>query len=118
MDICEFLPKHKMKKTKKAEYCDGWIICNMKLMNGLLNMVFQGKKIITKDCWVDIETLELFESITDCARTLGVTVGGVYNNILISCKTKGRRLDFFEDWQYLTPKQKEKHTRKNNIFFL
>lgn len=67
---------------------------------------------------IDIETLELFESITDCARTLGVTVGGLYNNILIGCKTKGRRLDFFEDWRYLTPKQKEKHTRKNNIFFL
>lgn len=66
---------------------------------------------------IDIETLEIFESITACARMLGVTVGGVYNNILIGCKTKGRRFDFFEDWQYLESKEKEKHTRKNNIFF-
>lgn len=67
---------------------------------------------------IDVETLEIFDSISACARKMNVNVSAIYNNILLCYKTKGRRFDFVNDWKYWSNKEKEKHTRKNNIYFL
>lgn len=66
---------------------------------------------------IDIETLEVFESMRACARKLNVRTSSIFGNILLKHKTKGRRFEYFDDWQYWTSKEKEKNTRKNNIYF-
>lgn len=67
---------------------------------------------------IDIETLEFFESATKCAEAFGVSVACVSASILYCRKCKKRRFEYLDDW-VLWPKEiKEKHTKKNNIYFL
>ena len=42
----------------------------------------------------------------------------VCESILRCCKCKGHRFEYLEDWQYWTDQEKEKWTRKNNIYFM
>lgn len=67
---------------------------------------------------IDIETLEVFPSMTDAAKRLGVTPVSIYKNILMGFKTKGIRLEFFDEWLFWTNSKKSKHTEKNNIYFI
>lgn len=67
---------------------------------------------------IDVETLEVYGSGKEVARVLGVSRPNICQNILLSCRTKGRKLEYLEDWSRWNDKQKEKWTRKNNIFFL
>lgn len=67
---------------------------------------------------INIETLEIFDSVAEVARKHNICYNAVYNSILFGYKTKGTRYEYFDDWKFWTDKQKEKHTRKNNIFFI
>lgn len=67
---------------------------------------------------INLETLEVFNSLTDAAKALGVTVAGVYNGILLRKKCKGQHFEFLDEWFYYTSQEKEKWTGKNNIYFL
>ena len=67
---------------------------------------------------IDIETLEVFDSATACAEALGVSIAAVSASILYSRKCKKRRLEYLDDWAGWTADMKEKHTKKNNIYFL
>ena len=67
---------------------------------------------------INIETLEVFESLTSAAIKHNVRASVLFNNILFKYKTKGNRFEYFDNWKYWSNKEKEKFTRKNNIFFI
>jgi hypothetical protein len=66
---------------------------------------------------IDIETLEVFKSMRACANKLNVRPASIFGNILFKHKTKGRRFEYFDEWLHWTSQEKEKNTRKNNIYF-
>lgn len=67
---------------------------------------------------IDIQTLEVFESLKTCADSLGVSKAAVFNAILYGGKCKGRKFEYLDEWLVWTTKEKERHTAKNNIYFL
>lgn len=68
---------------------------------------------------IDIEALDVWPSLNACARALNVTPPRICAAILLKQRVAGRRLEYFDFWlEAYTPKEKEYHTRKNNIFFL
>lgn len=67
---------------------------------------------------IDIETLEIWESLSHCARTLKVKPQTIFQAIELNIKAKGRRLEYFDWWIYWDNRDKEKYTRKNNIYFV
>lgn len=71
----------------------------------------QSKRII------DIETLEWFDSLHDCARKVGCSVPNIHSSILQGMKAKGRRFEYLDVWLTWDSREKEKFTRKNNIYF-
>jgi len=73
----------------------------------------QGSKRI-----IDIETLETYRTLRECAEKIGCSAECVYMSILNGRKARGHRFEYFEDWQYWTDQEKEKWTRKNNIYFM
>ena len=73
----------------------------------------QGSKRI-----IDIETLETYRTTRECGEKFGCSGICVYESILRGIKCKGHRFEYLEDWINWTDKEKEKHTRKNNIYFL
>ena len=70
-----------------------------------------------KKAVIDIENLEVFPSLEECAEALKVTPAAISRNIYMGYKSKGRKLEHLEEWKLWENKTKEKHTRKNNIFF-
>lgn len=66
---------------------------------------------------IDIESLEIYSSVKKCAEACNVTKPAVCHSILLGYRTKGRRFEYFETWMTWTNKEKERHTRRNNIFF-
>lgn len=67
---------------------------------------------------IDIETLETYRTLQECGEKIGCSGVCVYESILRGCKCKGHRFEYLEDWQYWTDQEKEKWTRKNNIYFM
>ena len=73
----------------------------------------QGSKRI-----IDIETLETYRTARECGEKFGCSGVCVCESILIGCKCKEHRFEYLEEWINWTDKEKEKYTRKNNIYFL
>lgn len=79
-----------------------------------------------KKAIIDVETLDIWRSLTECAEALKVSKASVCRAILLGfrCSGKkpyhgGRKLEYFDYWlEAYTPAEKEKFTRKNNIFWL
>lgn len=71
-----------------------------------------GKRVI------DIENLDNWDSLTICAKYLNVSVQSVFYAILNGQKVKGHRLEYFDWWIDWDNRDKEKYTRKNNIYFI
>ena len=67
---------------------------------------------------IDIETLEVFPSMAKAAEKYGLSVPALCSAITRGTKFAGRRFEYLQDWQYWTDREKEKFTRKNNIYFL
>ena len=66
---------------------------------------------------IDIETLQIWPSLTACPAQLQTSPSFVGQAILQKNKCKGRLLEYFDDWVVWSNKDKEKHTKKNNIYF-
>ena len=67
---------------------------------------------------IDIETLDVWPSLAACAQSLNVTPPRICAAIALKERTAGRRLEYLDYWlEAYTPKEKEYHTRQNNIFF-
>lgn len=73
----------------------------------------QGSKRI-----IDIETLETYRTLRECGEKIDCSAECVYMSILNRRKARGHRLEYLEEWINWTDKEKEKHTRKNNIYFM
>lgn len=65
---------------------------------------------------IDVKTLEVWESYSEAARCLGVTVPAIYHSIYFGWKVKGRHLEDFEYWRGLHPLDKEKMAQRNFYF--
>lgn len=83
----------------------------------LLGVIKLGVGIVRMRKVIDIENLEVFESLTECARNLNVRPVSIFGNILLKYKTKGRRFEYLDEWLHWTSKEKEKNTRKNRYYF-
>lgn len=66
---------------------------------------------------IDMETLEIYPSMTQCAKQLSVSIPSIFNAILKNQKVKGRRLEYFDYWVGLDSRDKEKFSRKNGFYF-
>lgn len=82
------------------------------LFNKINRVISLGEKRI-----IDIETLEWFDSLSDCAGKIGCSKPNVYKAILEGIKCKGRRFEYLDVWLTWNSREKEKFTRKNNIYF-
>lgn len=78
----------------------------------------QGGNIHGSKRIIDIETLETYRTSQECGKKIGCSPECVYWSIQNGTKARGHRLEYLEDWQYWTDKEKEKWTRKNNIYFM
>lgn len=67
---------------------------------------------------INAETLELYASQREVANIEGVSVPMVSRYIASERPIKGTMYAMLEDWQWWSDKEKEKFTRKNNIYFL
>lgn len=67
---------------------------------------------------INAETLEIYCSPREVAKIEGVSVPAVYNAINSERPVKGTRYAMLEDWRWWSDSEKEKFTRKNNIYFL
>lgn len=67
---------------------------------------------------INAETLELYRSQREVAKIEGVSVPAVLNAINSERPIKGTMYAMLEDWQWWSDREKEKFTRKNNIYFL
>ncbi len=72
---------------------------------------------------INIETLEVYNSIRSVARELGVSDVAVWRAITESYfkkrkKVKGQMFEYLCDWLDWTAREKEFYTRKNNIYFM
>lgn len=70
---------------------------------------------------IDVETLEVWTSITECAAELKVSMQAVSQAINLNGRTGGkakRKIEYFDYWlESYTPAEKEKFTRKNGVFW-
>ena len=68
---------------------------------------------------IDMETLEIYNSMSDAAKKLNCTPSLVFLTIIRGNRAKGRKLEYLDFWiECMTAKEKERYTRKNNIYFL
>ena len=66
---------------------------------------------------INIETLEVFSSMTNAALALNVNKETIFNSINIGHKVKGNRFEYLDVWQEWSDAEKEKYSIKHNIFF-
>ena len=76
---------------------------------------------------IDVETLEVFSSVKECACALGVSPASVVQSIIMKTRVgggrrhytfAGRLLEYYDYWsEAWTAKEKEKHSRKNGFYF-
>ncbi|HBO58774.1 MAG TPA: hypothetical protein DD624_02555 [Alphaproteobacteria bacterium] len=81
-----------------------------------------------KKAIIDVETLEVWDSVTECAEALGISRPAVHQSIIRNGRCGGgkkkpfageRKLEYFDYWlEAYTVKEKERFTRKNGIFWL
>lgn len=82
-------------------------------INELQKGNIQGSKRI-----IDIETLETYRTLRECGEKIGCSAECVYMSIQNNRKARGHRFEYLEEWINWTDKEKEKWTRKNNVFFI
>ena len=77
---------------------------------------------------IDVETLEVWPSLYDCAKALGVKPPAVFQAIIRNGRCGGarckpyagqRKVEYFDYWwAAYTPAEKESYSKKNGIFWL
>lgn len=67
---------------------------------------------------INCETLEYYDSVRGAAKCLGCNPANIVRNIITNRKTKGYILDYYDEWIYLSDAEKQKHSIKNNIYFM
>lgn len=65
---------------------------------------------------IDTRILEVWESQEQAAKCLGVTASSVNQAIYSGRRVRGRRLEDFEFWEGLDPRDKENMAQSNFYF--
>lgn len=76
------------------------------------------RNIVPAGSVIDVETLEVWKTKKDCARALGVSPAMVSKYASTGRQIKGRTIEEFTLWMWWSDAEKERWTRKNNIYFL
>ncbi|MBQ9737944.1 MAG: hypothetical protein IJV75_00305 [Alphaproteobacteria bacterium] len=66
---------------------------------------------------IDINTLKIYPSVTDCAKTLNVSKPSICQAIVLGTKVKGVRLEYLSEWLHWTSEEKEKACHWPNVGF-
>ena len=76
---------------------------------------------------IDVETLEVWPSVADCAKALGISRVAVHQAIIRNGRCGGqkkpysgqRKVEYFDYWlEAYTPAEKESYSKKNGFFWL
>ena len=67
---------------------------------------------------INVYTLEVFESMGEAARRYGVSRVSIHDSVNVGFKIKDQILAYFEEWLHWKPEDKEKYSRRNNIYFM
>lgn len=87
------------------------------------NNLFNKIKILNKGClknteiYIDVETLEIFRGLRDVAKKLNKHYFECCQKISGFQRINGRLIEKFEEWENWDNWEKERYTKKNNIFF-
>ncbi len=66
---------------------------------------------------INIYTLEVFDSMTEAAKEIGVSKVSIFETIHYKVKAKGTRFEYLDEWIQWPPQEKEKFSKRNNIYF-
>ena len=77
------------------------------------------KNGVTKktDFFIDVETLEIFKGLKDLCASYQVTPQNVSVCIARGGRIRGRHIERFDEWIQWDAWEKERYTKKNNIYF-
>lgn len=66
---------------------------------------------------INIYTLEVFDSMVEAAKKIGVSKVSIFETIHYKVMAKGTRFEYFDEWIQWPPQEKEKFSKRNNIYF-
>lgn len=83
--------------------------------------LFEKIKVLNRGkakLYIDVENLELFKGLNEVSKKLGKHA--VQCSVAISNlqRINGRLIEKFDEWQKWDNWEKERYTKKNNIFFI
>ena len=67
--------------------------------------------------YIDVETLEVFKGLGDVSKKLKRSIVKCCERIKGFKRINGRLIEEFDEWQKWDDWEKERYTKKNNIFF-
>jgi hypothetical protein len=87
-----------------------------KLLFDKINVINSGCLKKTK-LYIDVETLEIFKGLGDVSKKLKRSIVRCCESIKGFQRIDGRLIEEFDEWQQWDNWEKERYTKKNNIFF-
>ena len=66
---------------------------------------------------INIETLQVFNSLTDCAKAMQTSVASIHRALKNGRKVKHFKIEYLEDWLQWEPEVKERYCRWGNVGF-
>lgn len=86
-------------------------------------LLFDKINVINSGClkktelYIDVETLEIFRGLGDLSKKLKKSGVQCCEYIANFRRINGRLIEKFEEWKKWDNWEKERYTKKNNIFF-
>jgi hypothetical protein len=83
--------------------------------------LFEKIKVLNRGkakLYIDVENLELFRGLGEVSKKLGKHAVQCSEAISHLQRINGRLIEKFDEWQKWDNWEKERYTKKNNIFFI
>jgi hypothetical protein len=83
--------------------------------------LFEKIKVLNRGkakLYIDVENLELFRGLGEVSKKLGKHAVQCSEAISRLQRINGRLIEKFDEWQKWDNWEKERYTKKNNIFFI